>query len=187
MMEKRPKLFLTVSQAHFHEAAQSGFLCACLFYRIAKGPVLTRSSILNAHRGGIMAVGDKDYAKGGAEYGPLARDILSEMTRRGFAGVLLDIEDESLFDLVSSVAAYLVSRQVPVFLSPRFSNASGGSYVLIPSAISGGSYEQMLKDAAEKYGASRLALEIVRISSDFSLPFSNTDGKKALRFRACGA
>lgn len=177
-MDKRPKLFLTVSQAHFNDAALSGFSCACLFYRIAKGPLLTRSNTLITHRGGIMAISDNNFEAGGTEYSYFAREVMAEVTRRGFTGVLFDIEDESLFELISAATTYLISRQIPVFLSPRFSKAVKGAYVLIPSAISGGSYEQMLYDAAEKYGAERLALEIVRISSDFTLPFTSSDGKK---------
>ncbi|MCX7615334.1 MAG: hypothetical protein N2Z65_06235 [Clostridiales bacterium] len=177
-MDNKPKLFLTVSQAHFNDAALSGFSCACLFYRIAKGPALARSNTIITHRGGIMAISDKNFEPGGTEYGLFAREIMGELTRRGYAGVLFDIEDESLSELVSTVTAYLLSRQVPVFVSPRFFRVAKGAFVLIPSAISGGSYEQMLRDAADKYGAEQLALEVVRISSDFTLPFTSSDGKK---------
>ncbi|MDP4109332.1 MAG: hypothetical protein Q8878_04810 [Bacillota bacterium] len=180
-MELKPKLFLTVTHQNYSEAASTGFLCACLFYRIGKGPVLLRSGFPVSHRGGIMVISDSGYEPGGASYGNFSREIVSEISRRGFSGALLDVEDPSLSELVSTVSSYIISRQIPVFLSPRFSKTVKEALILIPSAISGGSYEQMIKEAAEKYGEGRLALEVVRISSDFALPFTSSDGKPLSR------
>jgi len=176
MMSKRLKLYLIAAPSDFYDASRTGFFCACLFYRMGKGPVLLRSSGLSSHRGGVLALSDKGFEPGGEEYAAFSRELASEAVRRGFTSVLLDIENPALFPLVSAVCPVLTSYKLPVFLSPRLSGASKDAFVLIPSAISGGSFEGMLRDASEKYGSGRLALELVRQSSDFSLPFSDSDG-----------
>ena len=52
---------------------------------------------------------------------------------------------------------------------------------LIPSALSGGSLQQRLQEAVERFGAARVALAVERVAEDFFLPSPTGQGMPLTR------
>ena len=77
---------------------------------------------------------------------------------------------------VAELGEALQRRGWPLYVPERYGAASDHACVLIPTALSGGSLEQRLAEAAEQYGPSRLALRIERLAQDFLLPSPTGEG-----------
>ena len=55
-------------------------------------------------------------------------------------------------------------------MTEAYAPFSDSAIALIPSALSGGSLQQRLQEAVERFGAARVALAVERVAEDFFLP-----------------
>ena len=144
---------------------------AWLSYRVTPALTLLRIQGPEAFRGGIMVItGYPEDPRG--DPSPLCRVILAECARRNFQGLLLDIDRPSPIyeQLTRQLAHGLTRRGVRLFLPEHLAPHAPGCRVLIPSALSGGSLELRLREAAAQYGADRVVLAVERTAEDFTLP-----------------
>ncbi|MEG2939528.1 MAG: hypothetical protein RR829_04805 [Oscillospiraceae bacterium] len=151
-----------------------------LFYRLSHDGGLMRASLPMTAKGGVMGVyhnPDLDWGKVDSER--LAREIIGECGRRGYAGVLLDFEEcmESAV-CAQKVGTELKARGIVYFVPLRICASCPSAKIIIPSAINGGSYDEMLQAYAAKFGADRLCLEVVRVSRDYIMPVEGGDGQR---------
>ncbi|MDR2421685.1 MAG: hypothetical protein LBD49_06260 [Oscillospiraceae bacterium] len=145
------------------------FAPARMLYHI-RGSRLCRARGGGSERGGIMVISVSGYA-GGGPLSALTGEIEIEASKWGCEGVVLDAGAEGTrrrARLANRLASVLAPR--PVFVPVSLGSAAPLASVLIQTAISGGSLYRHLADAAERFGASRLALECDRIRMDFALP-----------------
>lgn len=147
---------------------------AWLVYRIEAGR-LVRPNLPVRVRGGLMGI---TAAAGGGDRERLAREISMECGRRGMSGVLWDLPagDPEGQALAASLAPRLRQRGLwqlaPLHLAGQLPQAR----VLVPAAVSGGSYGDLLSACRDQLGTRRCCLELPRICSDFCMPARDSDG-----------
>ena len=177
-MHTNPTLILTVSPQESRAGQETGLTLAHLAYRVGGGPHLFRANLPVAVRGGLMAV-DAQGFDGRGEATPFCHEVLRECAARGFTGVVCRFEGRPL-PLLAQVTAQLGDlldkRGWPLYVPEAYGEASDRARVLIPSALSGGSLRQRLEEAAGRYGADRVVLEVERVAQDFFLPSPTGQG-----------
>ena len=169
MMEKL-ELILAAPPGDSRAALGFGLPVAHAAYRVGGGPHLYRSGPPLPVRGGLMALDCAGF-DGRGEPGPLCREILRECAARGFTGVLCDFEGPPLpllVRLLRDLAGPLEKRGWPLYVPESYGEQAEGAWVLISSALSGGSLAGRLREAREKFG--RVALAVERVAEDFFLP-----------------
>ncbi len=144
---------------------------ALLAYRLGPGPHLYRANSGPLPRGGLMVVDDGDF-DGLREAAPLCQEILRECQARGFVGAVLDFEGRlpPLARIARQLDEAFARRDWRLFVPEDFAPAAPHGTVMIPSALSGGSLELRLEEAAERFGLERTALALEKAAEDFSLP-----------------
>lgn len=158
---------------------------AWLIYRVVDGRLgrmrLGRMNTAVQPRGGLLGLTGTLPEDGP---GRAVQDIFVECTRRGFQGVLLDLDAGCPREAALRLSAQLEQRGLLQFAPAAL--ATGRGRVIIGSALSGGSFDEMLAAAGTRYGAQSLCLEIVRMCHDFTMPAINPQGRalKAGELRA---
>lgn len=163
-----------------HDRASAlGYPVACLSYGVGRGPRLTRPD--SRRSGGLMAISESGYIERG-DYGSFCADVLEECRAGGFRGVLADFEGpryDSGVDMLNALSGALdgLRLYVPESYGDHVKNAR----VMVSSAISGGTLSTRLKEAAGRFGAGRIALELQRVMMDFTLPSPTGSGRPLSR------
>ena len=124
-----------------------------LFYYIDGEGILKRKGLPAVARGGVMGIfddGSTNWAK--ADPVRLARDIVGECIRRSFGGVLFDFDESTgAYELLSQLVPALAQRRLVCFAPVGLAGASDLTKVVVPSAISGGSFAEMLEHYALRF------------------------------------
>ncbi|MCC8182450.1 MAG: hypothetical protein LIO45_05690 [Clostridiales bacterium] len=151
-------------------------------YQVGPGPELLRSQGPVPLRGGLLGLNAVPSAPEG-DPNRFCRQVLRECQARGAAGVLADWEpvQRSLLPLVRRLSQSLRPAGLLLLLPECWGVAVEQACILIPSALSGGALELRLKEAAERYGADRVALALQPIREDFLLPAPSGQGKPLSR------
>ena len=151
---------------------------AILAYRLGPGPHLFRADGGPLPRGGLMVVDDRDF-DGVGPVGPLCQEILRECQARGFVGAILDFEGRlpPLAQIAEQLDESFARRDWTLCIPEAFAQNTAHAKVMIPSALSGGSLELRLEEAAERFGRERVALALERRAEDFSLPSPTGSGR----------
>lgn len=173
-------LILAAPLEHMDAAEATGLDVARMIYRIGRGYHLYKAHAANHVKGGLMVL-DTDGYTGGGPASALVGEILFECDKRGYNGIVLDI-GRSPVSMLQYLTAYLASetqkRSLRFFVPESLHSAGENAVVLIPTALSGGTLTGHIGEAADKYGISRIALEIERVRMDFTLPAANGSGKE---------
>ena len=116
--------------------------------------------------------------------GPFCQEVVRECAARNFSGVVCDFESGHLPPLEETVAQLgrECARRNWAFLVPEhYASCSPHAQVMISSALSGGSLELRLEEAAERYGRGRVVLALQRVAEDFFLPSPTGQGMPLTR------
>ncbi|NLA86119.1 MAG: hypothetical protein GX847_02310 [Clostridiales bacterium] len=171
---------IVAAPPEFLEAAShTGYPLAYMVYRIGRGHHLFRAQGVKFVSGGVMVLDTGGYVGGGPS-ATLILEILGECEKNKFSGIVLDTGGKltsQLMLLIGHLASEAKKRGLKVYVHEILSNASPHVVVLVPTALSGGTLSGHLSDAIEKYGHSRVALEVERIRMDFSLPATQGTGR----------
>lgn len=168
------KLYIAVTDGR---ARETRFEPAWISYRV-RGSRLYRARGAGGVRGGVMVVGISGYTGGGV-LSALIEDIAAEISRCGFSGVVLDAgngDTRRSASLANALSAALAP--MPVFVPLSLGDGAPRTFVLLQTALSGGSLARHLTDAAARFGVSRLALECDRLRMDFRLPCPGGAGEE---------
>lgn len=172
------QVYLAVTPEEIREAAPYGQALAHVAYRIGPGSTLLRQSLPLQTRGGLLSVSDRNAPPIG-DPDALCAAVLRECGRRGYTGAVLDFEEPPCQDrqvFAQRLAQALSQSRRPLFLPDGYVEKGGIS--LLCTAVSGGSFSQYLRDAAQKSGGSAaLALDVERLRMDFRLPAPSGEGK----------
>ena len=151
---------------------------AHLAYRLGPGPHLFRADSTALPRGGLMVVDDRDFSPLGSVSQP-CQEILRECQARGFSGAILDFENHlpPLEQIAGQLDEQFARRGWTLYVSERYGSHAPHARVMIPSALSGGSLQQRLVEALERFGESRVVLALEKRAEDFFLPSPTGSGQ----------
>ena len=166
---------VTAAQAH-------GLTLAHMAYRVGGGPHLFRSNQPIPARGGLMYIDDGGFDGRGTP-DAFCQEVVRECAARGFGGVIcaFDRKLPLLSAVVEQLGPMLVRQGRSFYVSEPYGRCTATGRVLIPTALSGGSLRQRLGEAAERYGAGRMALAVERTAADFFLPSPDGQGRPLTR------
>lgn len=171
-------LILTVPPADIRAARETGLPLAHMCYRIGGGPHLFRANQPVAVRGGLMVIDNAGF-DGKGEATPFCHEVMRECAARGFTGVICNFEGRAL-PLLSGIVGELgdlaQKRGWPLYVTEPYGPASATAKILISSALSGGSLQERLREAVERYGPDRIVLAVERVAVDFFLPSPTGQG-----------
>ena len=182
-MPEEPRLILTAPPSAAREATSFGLPVGHMAYRIGPGAHLLRSNISINLRGGLMVV-DGTTFDGRGDPASFCQQLIRECNARGFDGAILDFEGQPyplLGQVIHRLGGMFARRGWPLYVTEAYADYSDQTRIIIPSALSGGSLNQRLKEAVERFGAHRVALGVQRVAEDFSLPAPNGSGTPLTR------
>lgn len=151
--------------------------CVHLIYKINEKGILQRARSYTSSRRNLMGI----YDGGGlslCDSDALSRDIIIEVNRRNYLGVLLDFTDDpAAYNAVQQISYYLTQKHILHFLPVSMSQLSKDAKLIIPSTISGGSFKEMIDYYLGKYPPSRICMEIIRSRNRFTMPSYKPEGE----------
>ena len=113
----------------------------------------------------------------------LARQLARVCLRRGYAGAAADFDPPARPDraaLLQALLPLLASCGRALYVPEHYAACHGAS-VLLCTALSGGTLEGRLNQAAARYGAEHLALDLQRLAMDFPVPCPSGQGTALTR------
>ena len=151
-------------------------------YRLGSGSELLAASLPSTLRGGLMVVSDWDCPPLD-DPDRLARQLARVCLRRGYAGAAADFDPPARPDraaLLQALLPLLASCGRALYVPEHYAACHGAS-VLLCTALSGGTLEGRLNQAASRYGAEHLALDLQRLAMDFPVPCPSGQGTALTR------
>lgn len=182
-MPEEIRLILTAPPSAAGAASAYGLPVGHMAYRVGTGAQLLRAAVPIHLRGGLMVI-DSGGFDGRGDPNGFCQQVLRECAARGFDGAILDFEGRPhplLRQIVTRLAAAFSRRGWPLYIPEEYAQCSDAARVMIPSALSGGSLSQRIREAAEQYGAARVALAVQRTAEDFTLPAPSGSGTPLTR------
>ena len=178
MALEKTKVFLAVTALDGPKAQGTGLPWVCLCYRIGETGSLQRAQLQLPARGGLMGLYEAP-GLGLCQPEKLARDIQTECTRRGFGGVVVDFSPSvEQLSRLESLCTALQRLQVRVYLPRELAHLGGReAMVVVPAAVSGGLFSELVEALCQQYGPQRLCLDLVRCCRDFPMPTYEPDGR----------
>ena len=164
------QIYIAAAPEEARAASAYGHPLSHAAYRIGPSSTLLRKNPL-LQSGGLLAVGDLG-APEAADTEALCAAVLRECSRRSYTGVVLDFTQPPRRDLQAfarRLEQVLSERKRTLFVPESYAHAAPQSMVLIGTAVSGGTLEERLQEAAQQYGG-RMALDAERLRMDFRLP-----------------
>jgi len=176
-MSESLRKFIVAGAKELASAENGALPCVHLIYRIGEGGVLQRAQTFVAQKRSLMGL----YDGGGlatCDTEKLCRDISSEITRRGYNGVVLDFQDcgSDCYDKIEYICLGLSQRKIQFFLPIELAGISKDGKIIVPSSVSGGSINEMLSGLCDRYTPSRLCIELIRAQNDFTMPSYKPEG-----------
>ena len=173
------QIYLAVTPGDYQEAAAHSRSFAHVAYRLGPGSTLLRQNLLVQTRGGLLTISDQN-APEITEPEKVCAAVLRECGRRAYTGALLDFEqpvsrDRQVF--AEQLGRQLSANRRTLYVPEHYARAVSSAVPLICTAISGGSFTERLREAADlRGGAGKLALDVQRLRMDFRLPARTGDG-----------
>lgn len=170
------QLYLATAPQQLTRAMEHTAHIAHMAYRIGSDGQLRVQTLPPGIQGGLMMLGDTEESAL-AQPELLTRQILQVCLRRNFAGVVLDLQgnDPRVPSFIRQLEPQLRRQERRLYV-PESWAGTGQPLVLVGTAISGGTLEQRLTEAAARYGAGRIALDLQRLAMDFLLPAPQGEG-----------
>lgn len=184
------RIYLAVRPEHQREAAGFPAGLACAAYRIGEDSALLSRNLLRqapcgeAGRGGAgggLLVLSDEAAPPIRRPEALAGAVLRECGRREYEGVVLDFEKrptEERRRLIAALSRQCAAGRKSLFLPEACADAAERRMVMVNTAVSGGSFEEHIREVCGRYGgAQNVALDVQRLRMRFSLPARNGRGE----------
>jgi hypothetical protein len=173
----RMQSYLVVTPQEERAAARFTRAFVHAAYRIGPESALLRRELLMQTRGGLLSLSDRD-APAVEDPEKLAAALVRECARREYAGAVLDFQAPPSPDrraLAAAAAAALLRSRRLLYLPESYACGVQGGAAVVNTAVSGGSLEQRLRAARDRWG-SRAALDLQRLAMDFTLPSLSGEG-----------
>lgn len=173
------QLYLSVTPRDYQDARRCPVQFAHVAYRVGRDGQLLRQNLLMQTQGGLMSLSDYDCPTP-LPVPPLVRQICRECAQRGYQGVLADFEEDvqpGLSALLQSLSAALRTARRRLYVPEGYAPQVPGACAVVCTALSGGSFQQRLEEAAQRFGREGLALDLQRLRMDFPLPSPTGEGR----------
>lgn len=174
------KTFTVTIGRDIQRASALGFPCVDLIY--SPTPEGIKPDAQPTGKGGLMGLYSQGQPLGGVDAEKVASEIGARVKRRGYGGVVLDIpvsDDGAAF--ISRLCPFLASMAIVHYVPVELASRAPQAKLLVPSAISGGSFAEMIEHFSSLYSPSRLCLELIRTRNDFEMPSVDSSGKALSR------
>lgn len=170
-------IYLAITPKEAQQLPSCPLKLAHIAYAIDESGLLSRSCLSPQTQGGLLGLSDR-CRRPLKHADALLRTIVSECAAHQFDGVLADFETADLPDRVVFLdrLGTILAQQKRKLYVPQLLPAPCAN-VLISTAISGGSLQEMLQGAQNRYGAARIALDLERLMMDFPLPCPGGRGR----------
>ena len=187
-MLSKTNLLLAVPPTEMMAAQGFGLTLAHMAYRVGGGPHLFRANLPVPVRGGVMLIDDAGF-DGRGDPAPFCQEVVRECAARGYTGVICDFDRHLplLGQVIAGLSPLLAKRGWPLYVTEAYAPFSDSAIALIPSALSGGSLQQRLQEAVERFGAARVALAVERVAEDFFLPSPTGQGSRVFMLERRGS
>ena len=161
-------------------------------FRVGEDGALLLRPMPETLRGGFLLL-DCSARFPAAAAPQLARDILRHCVQRNFSGVVLDG-----FDSATPERSALCGQLQPLcrryhrtlYVPTVCADDAPQAFVLLCTALSGGTLTQYLRESVECWGPQRIALDLQRLQMEFPLPCPDGEGtslsQEQLRQRITG-
>lgn len=149
-------------------------------YRTGDGPRLFRTGSPEGIHGGILAADDAALHRlGDASF--FCRQAVRECRARDAAGFWANWSQPvtpQRTALLNALAHALKEAELELWVPEEYAAACPEAWVLIPSALSGGTLRLRLTGALERYGPERVTLAVEGMCHDFPLPCPDGTGQQ---------
>ena len=169
-------LYLSVSSENETFVRRHWRDLAHMDYRISSDGQLLRSGRPKCGLMVLSDAGSPDYSDRRA----LAEQVLHECRVGAFGGIVADFEQsptEESFHFLRLVGENLRYEGRRFFVPEPYALCCKSANVLFPTAISGGSFADRLRQKVKLIGARRLALDLQWLRMDFPLPCPGGEGQ----------
>lgn len=176
-MAEKTRVFLAADSRDAVNAEKLGLPCVYLFYRIGDNGALQRAQLPVTARGGMLGVFE---APGLSDADPekLAKELGAECMRRGYAGIMLDLQaGAGILTPLSVLSQALRKLGIVHYVPAELAAAAPGAKLIVSTAVSGGSFSQLLDEACARWGADNICLDIARTRSAFEMPGWSPEGR----------
>ena len=166
------ELLLALPAGRETRGREFGLIPAHMAYRIGPGPRLLGIRLPQGLRGGLMQVDCAGFDGAGNPV-DCCRQILGECRRRSFRGIVCDFEGPPagcLSRLAEILDRNCAAQGWTLYVPEGYADHAPRARVLVPSALTHGSLERRLRDAAGRYGQGRAALAVEWVREDLPLP-----------------
>lgn len=180
MTQSSQRCFLLTPPDQLSQAQTFGLPLGHMAFRIGPQGQLLQSALPPSVKGGLMLLGAGEDTPTRGDPRQTVGAVLSVCLKRGFAGVILDLEQPPtpfLARLITALDQGLAQQGRALFLPEEYSSYSRRAILFLSSALSGGSLRLRLEQMAETYGPNRLALCLRRVREDFFLPAPKGEGR----------
>lgn len=160
------ELYLATDGQRLQTALESTAQLAHMSYRLGPEGTLLSSPLPPSLRGGLLMLSDEGGQYPAAPEG-LCRALSGECLRRRYAGVIVDGAPPENFCRTLDEALTRQGRKL--FLPEASAAFAPHALAVVCTALTSGSLEERLTQAAEKWGPERLALDLQRMMADFPL------------------
>lgn len=176
-MAEKTRVYVAADARDAGSAEKLGLPCVYLFYRVGENGALQRAQLPAAAKSGMMGIFEGPGLSS-ADPEKLARDIAVECTRRGYSGVLLDLTPlAGMLVPLSALSQALRKQNVVHYIPAELASAAPGAKLVVSTAVSGGSFSQLLDEACARWGADNICLDITRTRSAFEMPGWSPEGR----------
>lgn len=168
--------YIAMTPENIEGASQLKWPTAYSAYKIGSDGRLYRAlNAPSAERGFMILNSDEDDPPAD-DY--TVSEIITECRNRTFSGVVINFVSFELLDLLSPA---LSSNKLRLIVHEEFAEKYGDAWVLVSSALSGGTLKSRLSEACDLIGASRIVLDVERVCRDFTLPSPSGEGRELSR------
>lgn len=148
---------------------------AHMAYKIGADARLYRAEETAATEGGYMILSADGEIRSDEH---TVTEIINECKARRFSGVFANFEASPL---LTSLAKIFSEQNLRLIVPEPLGNDFKNTWVLVSSALSGGTLRRRLSEAVNTYGAGRIVLDVERVFREFTPPVPDGQGRALSR------
>lgn len=125
----------------------------------------------------LMGITDISFYKL-ESYKNLIENIVTEFREKKFTAIVIDFERRCDFRVkfLKLLDERLISEKIPYYINEGYADICTSAIYIVPSNISEGYFTAYLQEKINKYGTSRVSVEIIPLSIDFLITGTKTPG-----------
>lgn len=169
---KAMQIFIEMEPAELKDVSGLRYAVAYSAYKIGlDGRLYRAAGAPNINRGLMILSADAETPRIDDD---TASEIIAECRKQNFSGVIINFNADALSE---ELPLAFSESKLRLAVHEEFGEKFPEAWVIVSTAISGGTLKRRLFEAAELFGADRIVLDIERICKDFVLPAPDGEGR----------